>query len=138
MPAFACPPVANSSTSQSLFTWIITVYAVLTEKIPGANPAYNVFAVLALDAFMMIMWLATMGAVAAKRSTFIYSVRASCSTDGSLINSGSCTIYKRAIVMSYGALDMMSAIAGLSALQLCVSRFLTAPCFRTTPSLTSS
>ncbi|KAF9872549.1 hypothetical protein CkaCkLH20_10046 [Colletotrichum karsti] len=106
------------SLAMSLFTWIIVLYAVLTEKIPGLRKAYHVYAVLALDLFLCILWLSTMGATAARRSTFTVSVTASCSSDGSTVNSGRCTILKRYIVMGQGALAMFSAIAGLSALQL--------------------
>ncbi|KDN64234.1 hypothetical protein CSUB01_01327 [Colletotrichum sublineola] len=101
----------------SLFTWIIVLYAVLTEKLPSARGLYHAYAVLALDLFLVILWLATMGACAARRAAFVVPVTASCSSDGSAVNSGHCTIYKRYVVMSNGALAMFAAIAGLSALQ---------------------
>lgn len=59
-----------------------------------------------------------MGAAAARRSTFVVPVNASCSSDGSAVNSGVCTVVKRYIIMGNGALAMLSAIAGLSALEL--------------------
>ncbi|GKT97147.1 membrane-associating domain protein [Colletotrichum tofieldiae] len=105
------------SLAISLFTWIIVLYAVLTEKIPSFRKLYHTYAVLALDLFLVILWLATMGASAARRATFVVPVTASCSSDGSTINSGRCTILKRYIVMGKGALAMFAAIAGLSALQ---------------------
>ncbi|KZL79024.1 g-protein coupled receptor protein [Colletotrichum incanum] len=105
------------SLAISLFTWIIVLYAVLTEKVPSFRSLYHTYAVLALDLFLVILWLATMGASAARRATFVVPVTASCSSDGSAINSGRCTILKRYIVMGKGALAMFAAIAGLSALQ---------------------
>ncbi|KAI8247616.1 hypothetical protein K4K56_011672 [Colletotrichum sp. SAR 10_98] len=102
----------------SLFTWIIVVYSLFTEKIPGLRKAYQIYAVLALDLFLCILWLSTMGAAAARRSTFVVPVNASCSSDGSAVNSGVCTVVKRYIIMGNGALAMLSAIAGLSALEL--------------------
>ncbi|KAJ0382997.1 hypothetical protein COL922a_011383 [Colletotrichum nupharicola] len=102
----------------SLFTWIIVVYSLFTEKIPGLRKAYQIYAVLALDLFLCILWLSTMGAAAARRSTFVVPVNASCSSDGSAVNSGVCTVVKRYIVMGNGALAMLSAIAGVSALEL--------------------
>ncbi|KAK1991849.1 hypothetical protein LX36DRAFT_550736, partial [Colletotrichum falcatum] len=102
----------------SLFTWIIVAYAVLTEKLPSIRKLYHAYAVLALDLFLVILWLATMGACAARRATFTVPVNASCTSDGSAFNSGSCSVFKRAIiVMGQGALAMFAAIAGLSALQ---------------------
>ncbi|KAL2876312.1 hypothetical protein SGCOL_008488 [Colletotrichum sp. CLE4] len=100
-----------------LFTWIIVLYTVLSEKISSLRNLYHTYAVLALDLFLVILWLATLGACAARRATFTVDVTASCTSDGSAVNSGSCTIFKRYIVMSQGALAMFSAIAGLSALQ---------------------
>ncbi|KAL0935675.1 uncharacterized protein CTRU02_210267 [Colletotrichum truncatum] len=106
------------SLAMSLFTWIIVLYALLTEKIVNFRKAYQLYAVLALDLFMCILWLSTMGATAARRATFVVPVTASCSSDGSAVNSGRCTVFKRYIVMGKGALAMLAAIAGLSALQL--------------------
>ncbi|KAK1726483.1 uncharacterized protein BDZ83DRAFT_544181, partial [Colletotrichum acutatum] len=100
-----------------LFTWIIVLYTVLSEKISSLRNLYHTYAVLALDLFLVILWLATMAACAARRATFTVDVTASCTSDGSAVNSGSCTIFKRYIVMGQGALAMFSAIAGLSALQ---------------------
>ncbi|OLN85398.1 hypothetical protein CCHL11_08029 [Colletotrichum chlorophyti] len=101
----------------SLFTWIIVLYTVLSEKLPSLRKLYHIYAVLALDLFLVILWLATMGANASRRALFTVSVNASCSSDGSAVNSGRCTIFKRYIVMSRGALAMFAAVAGLSALQ---------------------
>ncbi|KAK2059732.1 hypothetical protein LY76DRAFT_511462 [Colletotrichum caudatum] len=100
-----------------IFTWIIVLYAVLTEKIPSARGLYHAYAVLALDLFLVVLWLATMGACAARRANFVVPVTASCSSDGSAVNSGHCTVFKRYVVMGQGALAMFAAIAGLSALQ---------------------
>ncbi|WYZ44631.1 hypothetical protein EsH8_VII_001067 [Colletotrichum jinshuiense] len=105
------------SLAISLFSWIIILYSLLSEKLAGLRKLYHIYAVLALDLFLVILWLATMGATAARRATFTVPVNASCSSDGSTVNSGHCTISKRYIVMGYGALAEFAAIAGLSALQ---------------------
>ncbi|KAI4599768.1 hypothetical protein KJ359_001504 [Pestalotiopsis sp. 9143b] len=102
----------------SLFTWIIFVYALVTEKAPSCHGAYNTWALLALDGVMIVFWLAACGAVAKKRADFSIPVEADCVSDGSAVNSGHCTITsKRAVgVASYAALDVMSAVAGISAI----------------------
>jgi hypothetical protein len=112
-PQLTCPP-------QSLFTWIIVLYSVLTEKLPALQQAYHIFAVLALDGFMMLMWLVTMAAVAAKRSKFIYDVSVgNCYDRGTLVNSKTCSTFsKREVVLFQKGMDIMSAIAGLSGLML--------------------
>ncbi|KAI0006482.1 hypothetical protein F4779DRAFT_629828 [Xylariaceae sp. FL0662B] len=102
-----------------LFTWIIAIYAVLSEKVSSCRPAYNTWAILALDALMIIFWLAAMGATANRRSTFTVPVNADCVSDGSTIDSGVCTVYsKRADVATKGALGVLSGIAGLCALDM--------------------
>ncbi|KAI1484933.1 hypothetical protein F5X96DRAFT_388801 [Biscogniauxia mediterranea] len=104
-----------------LFTWIIALYALLTEHVSTCRTGYNAWAVLSLDALMIVFWLSSMAAVADRRSKFTVAVTASCSSDGSAINSGHCTVYRRddddvVGVASQGALAVLSAIAGVSAL----------------------
>ncbi|KAI1448522.1 hypothetical protein F5Y02DRAFT_310728 [Annulohypoxylon stygium] len=99
-----------------IFTWVIAVYALLAEKAISCRRAYNTWAILSLDAMMIIFWLAAMAAVANRRSQFTVSVTASCYSDGSTINSGHCTVYKRAGVATQAALGVLSGIAGVSAL----------------------
>ncbi|KAI1497535.1 hypothetical protein F5X99DRAFT_362060 [Biscogniauxia marginata] len=100
-----------------LFTWVIALYAVLSEKVPSCRRAYNTWAVLALDLLMVIFWLAAMAATANRRSKFTVDVQASCYSDGSAIDSGNCVIYRRKVgVATDGALAVLSAIAGVSAL----------------------
>ncbi|KAI1085541.1 hypothetical protein F5B20DRAFT_6665 [Whalleya microplaca] len=102
-----------------LFTWIIAVYALLSERVTSCRPAYNTWAILALDLLMIIFWLAAMAATANRRSKFTVPVNASCVSDGSTINSGVCTVFeKRAGVATNGALGILSGIAGLSALEM--------------------
>lgn len=107
---------------QTVFTWIVVTYVLVTEKVASANGAYNIWAVLALDLFMAILWLASCGANAALRATFTVPVNVhGCRNDGSLINSNQCdvSVMKRAdgpAVADDAGLAMMSAIAGLSAL----------------------
>jgi hypothetical protein len=103
-------------------TWVVVAYSVVTEKFPGANSSYNIWAVLSLDLLMAIFWLSSMGANAALRASFIYSVNVEyCVNDGSAVSSNTCVVSKRglerrAAVAGSVALAVMSAIAGLSAL----------------------
>ncbi|CAK7198067.1 hypothetical protein SEUCBS139899_000725 [Sporothrix eucalyptigena] len=110
-----------------LFTIVIAVYALITEKASGCRAAYNYWAVLSLDLLMVIFWLASMGANAALRGTFRYTTSAECFDDGSTFNADTCytsrkrdLLTKRAAVAGKGALAEMSAIAGLSALQMLI------------------
>lgn len=65
---------------------------------------------------MVILWLATFAAVAAKRARFIVDVSvSSCSDNGSLIDSKTCS-RKRGVLLFKSGMAMMSAIAGLGAL----------------------
>ncbi|ETS80398.1 hypothetical protein PFICI_07927 [Pestalotiopsis fici W106-1] len=103
----------------SLFTWIIFVYAIVTENVSTCRRAYNTWAILSLDGLMIIFWLSAMGAVAAKRADFTVPVNADCTSDGSAVNSGHCTISRKRAgvgVASYAALDIMSAVAGICAI----------------------
>lgn len=66
-----------------------------------------------------------MGANAALRASFIYDVNADCYDDGSAINAGHCIVSKRGHSMgkrypvaSHAGLAEMSAVAGLSALEM--------------------
>ena len=103
-------------------TWVVVAYAVVTEKFPGAHNLYNIWAVLSLDLLMAIFWLASMGANAALRASFIYDVDLlGCYNDGSAVNSNTCIVAKRGLVRRAAVagpvgLAVMSAVAGLSAL----------------------
>jgi hypothetical protein len=101
---------------QGLFTWIVVAYELISEKVPSANGAYNIWAILALDFVMAVFWLASLGANAAQRASFNVTVNIeSCYNDGSAISSNHCIVSKRAVADKTG-LAVMSAIAGLSAL----------------------
>ncbi|KAK1775856.1 hypothetical protein QBC45DRAFT_421134 [Copromyces sp. CBS 386.78] len=103
----------------SLFTWIICIWSLVSEKVLSARKAYNIWATLSLDLFMVILWLASMGANAANRATFTVNVNVEgCYDDGSSISAHHCTVVKRGAVASKGGLAMMSGIAGLSAVQM--------------------
>lgn len=74
---------------------------------------------------MGILWLASMGANAALRASFIVDVNADCSDDGSTFNAGHCVVSKRGAglskrlaVATQAGLASMAAIAGLSALEM--------------------
>jgi hypothetical protein len=104
---------------QSLATFIIVGYSTLTPRIASLNSAYNYWAVLALDIFAAIFWLASMAWLASTRTSFKYPT-----TINGCVNygyGGICyrkrDLEKRAVA-TYGYLDMMSACAGLSALNM--------------------
>ncbi|RWA14223.1 hypothetical protein EKO27_g860 [Xylaria grammica] len=104
--------------ASGILTWIIALYAILTEHSTACRSGYNTWAVLSLDLFMVILWLASLGANAAFRSSFIYSVDADCYSDGSAVNSGHCVVYKRAAVATPTGLAVLSSVAGVSAIPL--------------------
>jgi hypothetical protein len=113
----------QTDTLQGLFTLIIVTYALVSEKAPNCRNAYNIWAILALDLFMGILWLSSMGANAALRSSFTVDVNADCSDDGSTFNAGHCVVSKRGLskrfaVATQAGLAEMAAIAGLSALEM--------------------
>jgi hypothetical protein len=106
-----------------LLTWIIVSYNLLTERVASLNSFWNQFVVMGADAVMVIFWLSSMGAAAALRSSFKYAVTVEeCYNNGSEINSETCVVGRgleaRAAVASSAGLSMMSAVAGLSALEL--------------------
>lgn len=88
----------------------------MTEKAAICRPAYHVVAVPALDAFLVVLWLATFAAVAARRARFIFDVTVGgCYSNGDLFNSQSC-LFKRGVVLFKRGGDMMSAASGIGAL----------------------
>ncbi|OCL08791.1 hypothetical protein AOQ84DRAFT_439342 [Glonium stellatum] len=103
----------------SLATFIIVLYSSLSERVGSMNVAYNYWAVLALNIFAIIFWLASMADLAATRTSFKYPT-----TINGCVNYGYGGIcYKKRhlesrAVATYGYLDMMSACAGLSALNM--------------------
>jgi hypothetical protein len=106
-----------------LFTWIVVGYMLISEKMTSAHGAYNIWAVLSLDLLMVIFWLASLGANAQLRSRFVHPVQIeACFNDGSATSSNHCIVSrsivsKRAAVAGPLGLALMSAIAGLSALE---------------------
>lgn len=48
-----------ANMNKAIFTWIIVAYNIVTVRVPKFNEFYHIIAILALDAFMIIMWLAT-------------------------------------------------------------------------------
>lgn len=109
------------NSTKSLITWIVTLYAILTERLPTLYQLYHVVAIIVLDGVMMILWLATFAAVAAKRAQFVFNVSVQgCFNDGSVFNSETCfkkrDITKRDVILFKRGGDMLAAIAGLGAL----------------------
>jgi len=100
----------------AIITWIIVTYIALSERLQLLHDLYNIMAVLVLDGVMVILWLSTFAAVAAKRAKFVYDVTVDgCFNDGSLFNSETC-FKKRDVILFKNGEDMLSAIAGLGAL----------------------
>ena len=105
-----------ANTQQSVFTWIIVPYVFFTEKMSGLHSLYHIIAVLVLEGWMVIMWLACFASVAARRATFVVPTSVDdCYSDGSLIGSNHC-FRKRGVVLFKGGQAGMSAAAGLGAL----------------------
>ncbi|KAI0200679.1 hypothetical protein F4808DRAFT_148099 [Astrocystis sublimbata] len=102
----------------AIFTWIIAAYAILTEHSSACRPGYNTWAILSLDFFMIVLWLASLGANAAYRASFVVPVDADCYDDGSTVNAGHCVVYKRAAVAGSTGRAVISAVAGISAINL--------------------
>lgn len=89
----------------------------VTEKVRSLQKAYHIIAVLVIDGLFMILWLAAWAATAARRAKYIYNVNVgNCSDDGSLINSKSCNIVKRGVILFKSGMAMLAAVAGLGAL----------------------
>jgi hypothetical protein len=118
---------------QSIATFIVVLYSVLTYHVEACHAAYNYWAVLALDIFAIIFWLSSMGYLAATRSGYIFPVV----YDGIICpyyyDSYDCAIKKRDIdlmkrdVANYPYLNMMSASAGLAGLEMFLSLSLRFP-----------
>ncbi|KND87289.1 hypothetical protein TOPH_08065 [Tolypocladium ophioglossoides CBS 100239] len=102
----------------SVLTWIIVAYALTTEKVPDWHAGYHIVAVLALDAFLLILWLAAWAAAAAKRALFkVPTTVSGCVDNGSTFNSKNCFVKRDSIeILFKRGLDEMAAIAGLGAL----------------------
>lgn len=101
-----------------MFTWLIVTYLLVSEKVASANRLYNIWAVLGIDLFMALLWLACTGANGALRATFNTPVNIiGCFDDGSAVNAHTCTVAKRAALADSTGLAMISAIAGVSAIE---------------------
>lgn len=97
-------------------------YILLSEKLTSLRSAYNVFAVLGVDLFMTILWLAAMATNAHHRAAFVVPVEISgCSDDGSFVDSTTCwKLRKRERVFVAGTvgLAIMVVVAVGCALEL--------------------
>ncbi|KAE8442913.1 hypothetical protein EG329_002585 [Mollisiaceae sp. DMI_Dod_QoI] len=105
----------------SLLTWLIVAYNFATVYITSLKRHHIQYAVMGADAVMFIFWLSAMGAAAALRASFKYSVTVDgCSNDGSLVNSETCVVERDngGAVADSDGLAILSAIAGLSALEM--------------------
>jgi hypothetical protein len=110
------------AVATAVLTWLAVAYILVSEKVPSAHQVYHIIAVIAVDAFMAILWLATFAATAARRAKFVEQVNVSgCFNDGSMVSSNHCfvdkrSIDKRAVLLFKLGQDLMAAIAGLGAL----------------------
>ncbi|KFY26151.1 hypothetical protein V493_04246 [Pseudogymnoascus sp. VKM F-4281 (FW-2241)] len=107
----------------SLLTWLLVAYHLTTEFVPSLSHLRHLLVVVGTDALMVIFWLSGMGAAAALRTTFKYNVNVeACYDDGSMVGSTTCVVSrkvaKRAAVAGATGLSSMSAVAGLSALEM--------------------
>lgn len=107
--------------TQSVLTWVVVLYSVLTEKVASIQQGYHIIAVMCLDGFLIIMWLAAWAATAAERAAFVIPTTVNgCYDDGSLISSNFCfkkrSLEKRGVILFKSGADAMSAVAGLGAL----------------------
>jgi hypothetical protein len=109
---------------QSLATFIVVGYFLITHYAAACQAAYNYWAVLALDIFAIIFWLSSMAHLAATRSVFIYPTEiidcVNYGFGGICYKKRDADITKRDVA-TIGYLDMMSASAGLAGLELSVS-----------------
>ncbi|KAH8820269.1 hypothetical protein F5884DRAFT_41091 [Xylogone sp. PMI_703] len=105
-------------------TWIIIAYILLTSLVGACRGAYNYWAIIALESISVIFWLSSMAALAATRATFTVptTIDGCVHTDGGGIcdkkRDLSGHLVKRTYVATYSYLNMMSAAAGLSALEM--------------------
>lgn len=111
-----------SDILQSVLTWVALGYILLSEKLTSLRSAYNIFAVLGVDLFMTILWLAAMAVNARHRAAFVVPVEISgCSDDGSLVDSTTCWRLRkreRVFVANQVGLAIMVVVAVGCALEL--------------------
>ncbi len=103
-------------------TWIVFAYHFATEFNASLSSIRHPFIVIGVDALMAVFWLSAMGATAALRASFKYTVDVEgCYSNGQAVDSTTCIVDRglesRDAVASHAGLDMMSGIAGLSALE---------------------
>jgi hypothetical protein len=96
------------------------VYTILASDLPAFKQAYNRWVILGLNCAGTIFWLSCMASLAATRAAFRFPTDIDeCVNDGS---GGVCVkrrdIIKRGYVATYPYLNMMSAAAGLSAIEM--------------------
>jgi len=102
----------------ALATIIVLLYIRLSTYVASLRAAYNYWAILGLEIFMIVFWLGSMAALAALRSTFVIPTEINgCVNYG---YGGICykkrELAKRAVA-TYGYLDMMAASAGFCAIE---------------------
>ncbi|KAF4626097.1 hypothetical protein G7Y89_g12065 [Cudoniella acicularis] len=104
-----------------IFTWFVAAYALGTLYVEPLKKLNHPIIELASSAFMAVFWLASMGSNAALRLSFQYLVTIDgCYNNGHAIDSSTCFVSRKrdGAVASNAGLSEMSAVAGLSALEL--------------------
>jgi hypothetical protein len=96
----------------AVLTWLAVAYIVLSEKIPALQMAYHIIAVLVVEALMVILWLATFAATAARRSDF----GSASGGGGSVCYNGVCYSAKRSIEKRTTVDSFLSRLAGAAGL----------------------
>ncbi|KEZ40518.1 hypothetical protein SAPIO_CDS8420 [Scedosporium apiospermum] len=102
----------------SVLTWLGLGFILASQSVASLQTSWRIFVVIAIDAFLTIMWLSCMGSTAHMRASFKYRVSISgCYNDGSLIDSTTCFKMKRdSFVAGKVGLASMTAVACISAL----------------------
>lgn len=107
----------------------IVLYGVLPERVAAIRAVYHPIAIMAVNAAAVIFWLTAMAALAVRRSTFRFATTiTTCVNDGS----GGVCVKRRALdlgkresyVATYPYLNMMSAAAGICAIEASVDSLL--------------
>ncbi|OAQ97091.1 hypothetical protein LLEC1_07436 [Akanthomyces lecanii] len=113
---FDAPSLAIAA---AVFTWVIVAYILLTEKLHAANLLYSIYAVIVLDAFMIIIWLSTWALNAARRAA-LGDVGRGGGRGSTVCYNGICYDYKKRSIerraMSWSTLSgLLAGVAALGA-----------------------
>ncbi|OAA79777.1 hypothetical protein LEL_03263 [Akanthomyces lecanii RCEF 1005] len=113
---FDAPSLAIAA---AVFTWAVVAYILVTEKVHAANLLYSIYAVIVLDAFMIIIWLSTWALNAARRAA-LGDIGGGSSRGGTVCYNGICYDYKKRSIerraMTWSTLSgLLAGVAALGA-----------------------